>query len=99
MEKLSRKEVEHIANLANINLTSDEIELFQDQLSSVIEYNMNLLSEVDITDVDPTAQTTGLQNVWREDNVKPSLDSAMSLSQSPDQKDGQFRVKRILGES
>ena len=99
MEKLTRQQVEHIADLANIKLTDAEIELFQDQLTSVIEYNMSLLSEVDVTDVPPTAQTTGLHNVWRDDGIQSSLDSSLALSQAPDQKDGQFRVKRVLGES
>lgn len=99
MEKLTQQQVEHIADLANIKLTEAEIELFQDQLTSVIEYNMSLLSEVDVTDVSPTAQTTGLHNVWRDDEVQLSLDPSLALSQAPDQKDGQFRVKRVLGES
>ena len=99
MEKLTREQVEHIADLANIKLNNAEVTLFQDQLTSVVEYNMSLLSEVDVTDVPPTAQTTGLHNVWRDDEVRSSLDPSLALSQAPEQKDGQFRVKRVLGES
>ncbi len=99
MDKLTRKEVEHIAGLANIQLTEEEVGLFQEQLTSVIEYNIKLLSEVDVRNVSPTAQTTGLQNVWRVDEVQSSLSQDSALSQSPAHEQGQFKVKRVMGES
>ena len=99
MEKLSRTQVEHIAGLANIHLSDEEVRLFQAQLTDVIEYNMQLLSEVDVTSIPPTAQTTGLENVWRDDEVQVSLDQKLALSQSPAHEDDQFKVKRVLGES
>src|SRR5690606_29791099 len=98
MEKLTKNEVEHIAKLANIALTDKEVEIFQDQLSSVIEYNMKLLEEVDVEGVIPTAQTTGLENVWRSDDIQSSLNQEVALSQAPSQANGQFKVKRVLGE-
>ena len=99
MEPLTEKDVRHIANLAHIELTSQEVEQFQEQLTSVIGYNMALLSEVDVSNVEPTAQTTGLVNVWQEDVVQPSLDPEVALSQAPQKKDQQFVVKQVLGES
>mgnify|MGYP006202620925 CR=1 FL=1 len=62
MEKLTTKEVLHIAALANIKLTEAEVDLFREQLTNVIEYNINLLSEIDVANVEPIAQTTGLKN-------------------------------------
>lgn len=99
MEKLTTQEVEHIAKLANIQLTAEEVSLFQDQLTSVIEYNMSLLAEVDVVGITPTAQTTGLHNVWRSDDVRPSLGPDVALSQAPAKINDQFKVKRVLGES
>jgi aspartyl-tRNA(Asn)/glutamyl-tRNA(Gln) amidotransferase subunit C len=99
MEKLTREQVEHIANLANIKLTDGEVQLFRDQLTSVIDYNMRLLSEVNVENVAPTAQTTGLENVWRDDETKTSLATDLALSQAPLAENDQFKVKRVLGES
>lgn len=69
MAKLTKEEVEHIADLARIKLSSKEIRKYQDQLSTILDY-IEQLGEVDTTDVEPTAQVTGLENILREDKVK-----------------------------
>ena len=71
MEKLNEQQVEHIARLSKLELTSDEKKKYSEQLSSVLEY-VNQLSEVDTDGVEPTANVTGLTNVFREDSVKES---------------------------
>jgi aspartyl-tRNA(Asn)/glutamyl-tRNA(Gln) amidotransferase subunit C len=99
MNKLTKDEVKHIAHLARIQLADAEIEDFQEQLTSVIEYNVNLLSEVKVEGVEPTSQTTGLQNVWREDVVASSLPVEVAVSEATKASNNQFVVKKVLGES
>ncbi len=71
MSKLSKKDVEHIAKLSKLKLTDAEKEKYAGQLSSVIEY-VEQLNEVDAEGVEPTSQVTGLENVYREDEVEES---------------------------
>lgn len=66
MTHLSAHQVNHIAKLAQLTLTEDEVTKFQGQLSSILEY-VNKLQEVDTSGVEETSQVTGLENVWRED--------------------------------
>lgn len=68
MSKLSKIDVENIAKLARLNLSSAEKDKFAGQLSSVLEY-VGLLSEVDTENIEPTAQVTGMTNISREDKI------------------------------
>ena len=68
-EKLSKKEVEKIAKLARLDLTSDEINTYSEQLSAILEY-VDQLQEVDTENVEITTQVTGLSNILREDEVQ-----------------------------
>lgn len=94
--ELSEQEVIHLAQLARIGLSRSEIELFKQQLATVIEYNISLLSEIDTTDVFPTAQTSGLVNVWQEDEPAPSLPIETVLKDAPRSQDNQFVVPAVL---
>jgi len=95
---LSEAEIKHIANLARLELTSDELKKYGDQLSGILAY-IDQLKEVDTTGVTATAQITGLENILREDEVeawdKEELNDA--LRQAPDTELGQIKVKRVLG--
>ncbi len=71
MRSLSKDDVLHVAKLAKLTLTSKEITKFQGQLSKIIDY-IGQLSEVDTSNLEPTSQTTGLENVFRPDEVKTS---------------------------
>ena len=73
--KLTEKEIQHISELAKLNLSVTDIEKFRRQLSSILKY-VELLNEVDTVDVEPTAQTTGLKNVARED--RPSEEQSLT---------------------
>lgn len=70
---LTKDDVRHVAKLARLNLTEEEITTYTDQLSSVFEH-LDKLSEVDTEGVEETSQVNGLTNVMREDRVSPSLD-------------------------
>ncbi len=95
--KLSKKEIQHIADLARLELTGEEIKIYGGQLSQILDY-VNQLQEVDTTDIEPTAQVTGLENVWREDNTLAwkKSERESSLEQAPDMENNQIKVKRIL---
>jgi aspartyl/glutamyl-tRNA(Asn/Gln) amidotransferase C subunit len=97
--QLSEAEVRHLARLARLSLDHAEIELFKQQLSAVIGYNVSLLSELDVAEVPPTAQTTGLTNVWRSDDPQPSLPVEAALSQAPRAEAQQFLVPAVLDEN
>jgi aspartyl-tRNA(Asn)/glutamyl-tRNA(Gln) amidotransferase subunit C len=92
---LTRAEVEHIAELAKLGLTEEEIELYRQQLSAILEYAQRL-QELDTEAIPPTASVLELQNVMRADEVRPSLPREDVLANAPDVQDGQFRVRAVL---
>ena len=95
--KLDKKEIEHIAELARLELSPAELKLYGGQLSGILNY-IDQLKEVDTRNIEPTAQVTGLENVLRSDKVidwdKKEREAA--LNQAPELEDGQVKVKRIL---
>ncbi len=95
--KLSREEVLHVAELAKLGLSEKEIECFQEQLSAILNH-INILNELDTSNVMPMAHVTGSSNVLREDIVKPSLPREEILKNSPLQEEGSFRVPAVLEE-
>jgi aspartyl-tRNA(Asn)/glutamyl-tRNA(Gln) amidotransferase subunit C len=70
--KLNREEVKYIARLARLGISEEETEIFRSQLSDILE-NMDILQEVDTTDIAPTAHVIEMENVIRDDQVAPSL--------------------------
>ena len=94
---LTIEEVKHVARLAGLRLSSEELETMRAQLSHILDY-IDMLKEVDVGDVPPTAQVTELLNVMRADEVRPSLPREDVLANAPDQQDGMFRVKAIFEE-
>jgi aspartyl-tRNA(Asn)/glutamyl-tRNA(Gln) amidotransferase subunit C len=94
---LERAQVEQIALLARISLTPEEVDLFQDQLSQLLE-QFQVLSELDTTDVPPTGHAVDLQAVMRDDDDEDSLDPEEVLSNAPNPEGEYFRVKAVLEE-
>ena len=93
--KLSREEVLHIARLAKVALTEEEITRMSEQLSNLLEH-FEVLQKVDTEGVPPTAQSVTLQSVMREDEVKPSLPTEDILANAPRRDGDCFRVKPVL---
>ena len=79
MAKLTKKNVLHVAKLANLTLTDEEVEKYLEQLSNIISY-ISQLDEVDVSEFEPTSQTTGLENVFRTDEIK--ADNGLSVEQA-----------------
>ena len=95
MAKISREEVQTIAELAKLTLTEAEIDLFQEQLSNILEY-AEMLQQVDTAGVPPTTSALPLNNVMRPDVVALSLDNEDALANAPDAEGRSFRVKAVL---
>lgn len=95
---ISREEVEHVARLARLGLTDEEIDKFGEQLSNILE-NIAILNEVDTEDVPPTAQVTGLENVMREDTAQQGLTPEQVLANAPLREDDFFVVQHVFEES
>jgi len=93
--KLSREQVIDIAELAKLNLTEAEIERFTGQLSTVLDY-ASKLQALNTDDIPPTATVLPLENVMREDEVKPSLPRDKALANAFSPTEGQFRVDAVL---
>jgi aspartyl-tRNA(Asn)/glutamyl-tRNA(Gln) amidotransferase subunit C len=98
MAGISRDDVVHVARLARLDLTDDEVDRFADQLTAVLEHAADVAA-LDTTGVPPTAHPLPLANVLRDDVPGPSLDRDEVLAMAPDVEDGRFRVPRILGEA
>lgn len=95
--QITKHEVEHVARLARLELTEAEKEEFSRQLSSILSY-MEKLNTYDTEGVEPTATVLGEVNVFREDEVRPSLPVDRALANAPEQADGCFVVPKIIEE-
>ncbi|MFC1900590.1 Asp-tRNA(Asn)/Glu-tRNA(Gln) amidotransferase subunit GatC [Chloroflexota bacterium] len=93
--KLSREEVLHIALLARLGLTDEEVDRLREQLSNILE-NFEVLQQVDTTDIPPTAQSIALHNVTSDDKTTASYPSDEILENAPRKEDGFFRVRPVL---
>ena len=94
---LERAEVEHIAALARIGLTEDEIETYREQLSNILE-QFELLKELDTQSVIPTGHAVELDTVMRDDIPQEPLSTEETLRNAPRQEGEFFRVKAVLEE-
>lgn len=97
-QPISKSDVTHVARLARLSLSEEELERFTSQLAAVLEHAADIES-LDIADVPPTAHPLPLANVFREDVPRPCLDRAEVLSQAPAVEADRFRIPRILGEA
>jgi aspartyl-tRNA(Asn)/glutamyl-tRNA(Gln) amidotransferase subunit C len=94
---ITREDVEHVAELARLELTAPEKEQFIAQLNEILTY-FEKLNELDTTGVEPTTQVIPMSNVLRDDAVQPSLDRAQALQNAPDEAHFFFKVPRIIEE-
>jgi aspartyl-tRNA(Asn)/glutamyl-tRNA(Gln) amidotransferase subunit C len=88
-------DVEYVAELARIKLTSEEIKTFESQLALVLEH-VAKLNEIDVSQVEPMAHSFPIYNVFREDETRPCLDREAALSNAPHQAQGLFMVTKVV---
>jgi aspartyl-tRNA(Asn)/glutamyl-tRNA(Gln) amidotransferase subunit C len=93
--ELDREIVLHIARLARVGLTDDEVELFRHQLGDIITH-FDALNAVDTEGVEPTAQILALHNVFADDDSRPSLPRDEVLEMAPLTDEGYLRVRAVL---
>jgi aspartyl-tRNA(Asn)/glutamyl-tRNA(Gln) amidotransferase subunit C len=96
MTKISRDDVQHLAQLSSLQLADDEVTNLQADIEHILDY-VQQLSELDTTGVEPTYQVTDLQNVWRNDTI---IDSGISREQllalSPESANNSVKVPKVL---
>jgi aspartyl-tRNA(Asn)/glutamyl-tRNA(Gln) amidotransferase subunit C len=97
MVAITREEVAHLARLARLAVTEEELDTFAGQLD-VILGAVAKVGEIAAVDVPPTSHSVPLTNVLRDDVVRPCLARDHALAAAPDSEDGMFRVPRILDE-
>lgn len=95
MSKITPEALKHLAKLARLDLSEDELATYATQLEVILD-SVDKIREVAAQDVKPMSHAVGLTNVFRKDEVTPSLDRAEVLSQAPAAQDDRFRVPRIL---
>lgn len=92
---INKNDVSHIALLARIRLREDELEHLTGNLEQILTY-VEKLGELNVDDIKPTSHVLPIKNVFREDNVEPSLAQADALSIAVDQHSGSFRVPQVI---
>jgi aspartyl-tRNA(Asn)/glutamyl-tRNA(Gln) amidotransferase subunit C len=96
--KLTQQEVEAVAELAKLELTADEITLYTEQLSAILDY-IDKLNEVDTSNIPPTASVLPIQNVLRPDKAGATLSPQDVVANASDAQDNQFKVSAVLDQS
>lgn len=93
--EINRDQVIHVAKLARLALTTEEIDRFTGQLSQILSY-VGKLNELDTSQIEPTAHVMSLSNIFREDQARPSLPTDLALGNAPEREGSFFRVPKII---
>jgi aspartyl-tRNA(Asn)/glutamyl-tRNA(Gln) amidotransferase subunit C len=93
---ITREDVLHVAGLARLEIPEDEVEAVREQLGAILEA-VGKVSELDLSEVEPTSHPLDLVNRWAEDVPRPSLPREEALRNAPDPEDGSFRVPAVGG--
>jgi len=94
-EKISREEVRHVAGLARLELSEQEEKRMTEQMNQILSY-MDKLNELDTLDIPPTTHAIQLQNVFRPDEVSPSLERERALANAPRNDGVSFIVPKVI---
>ncbi|RXJ02423.1 Asp-tRNA(Asn)/Glu-tRNA(Gln) amidotransferase subunit GatC [Anaerobacillus alkaliphilus] len=95
MARITKDQVKHVAHLARLSVSEEEVELFTEHLDAIIGF-AEQLNELDTEGVEPTTHVLDVKNVLREDEVRKSLSREDVLKNAPDHQDGQVKVPSIL---
>ena len=90
-----KMDIEKVARLARLELSEDEKETFENQMEQILTY-IEQLNRIDTTGVEPTSHAIPVDNVFRDDEVKPSFPREEVLAIAPEEEDGHFKVPRII---
>lgn len=92
---INKETIRYTANLARLNLSADEEELFSEQLSDILRY-INKLNELDTTYIEPMSHAVSIGNVFREDVIRDSLSNEQALKNSPEKQCPFFKVPKVI---
>ena len=95
MTNISTSDIQHLASLSSLALADDEVDGLRQDLENIIGY-IKQLGELDTEGVEPTYQVTGLENVWREDEVQPGISAEKLLALTPEKQNNQVKVPQVL---
>ena len=95
MVTLSRRDVEHVAHLARLGLSDSEVDALEGQLNHILE-QFAVLSALDTDDIAPTAQIIDVENVLRDDVVRPGLTAEEALANAPERSGDHFVVPAVI---
>lgn len=95
MTQISRDDVTRLASLSALQLDEDEIDTLRRDIEAVMGY-VNQLDELDVQNVEPAYQVSGLQNVYRADTVQQSISAEELVKLAPESKDGYIKVPKVL---
>ncbi len=95
--KVTKEDLENVAGLSRLFIPDSQAEAYLGQMDAILSY-MDNLSEVDTSEVKPTTYALPMENVFRADEVRPSLPRELALSNAPLKEDGYFKVPRVLEE-
>ena len=95
MSVISNSDVQRLADLSGLQLADGKVDGLRQDVEKIVEY-INQLGELDTSGVEPTYQVTGLENVWREDEVKPGISRDELLELAPEKQNNQVKVPQVL---
>lgn len=93
--KITKEEVLHIANLARLKFSDENIERFRKDMETIVNF-ADRLNELDVQDVEPAAHSFSIQNVFRKDETRPSFDREQILQNAPTQDMGCYSVPKVV---
>ena len=93
---IDKEQIKHIADLANLTISDDELEKYTQEMSSIVGF-ANELNELDTENVDITTSILGEYNIFREDELKESFDNSELLKNAPESQDGMFKIPKVIG--
>lgn len=94
---VTKKDVEKIAELARLKFSDDELENFTPQMNEILSY-MDKLNELDTQNVKPLSHPVEQTNVFRDDELKPSILTEEALKNAPDKTEQHFKVPKVIGD-
>jgi len=95
MTTISTSDIQHLASLSSLALADDEVDGLRQDLENIIGY-IQQLGKLDTAGVEPTYQVTGLENVWREDEVQSGISAEKLLKLAPEKQNNQVKVPQVL---
>lgn len=93
--KITKADVEHVARLARLELSNEEVATFTGQMDAILSY-VEQLNALDTTSVIPTSHAVPMENAFRDDENRPSIGVENALANAPDRIDGFFRVPKVI---